>query len=280
MKMDAKTREKLTRALCARYQKGDRTAGSGLIQLHLGLVAHFARKKCSRRGKWGRRKEFYSDFCQEGAIGLLSAADSYDPSKQPKTATFSHWAARYIRSAIQSYQDGFARDIVATPKMLVQAKRLGRERRTTNPTSCLVADLHLTHTYSIDHPLNPEIFGRSTVKELFRDDSPNVEEKLDSYLVTKLSKRVVSHLLSCLNPRQQRVIQDRFFQGLSLQEIGTHFDVSRERIRQIESEALGLMRVKLDSLGWEDPISVGLDHVVRNLRMEVHFSDAASVVEA
>lgn len=217
-----------------------------LAETNLRLVVSIAKKYV------GRGMNFL-DLIQEGNMGLMKAVDKYDYNRGFKFSTYASW---WIRQAITRAIADQARTIripvhmVETINKLVRIQRqlvqdLGRDPSNEEIAEAMGIDVDKVseirkiaqEPVSLETPIGEE--DDSHLGDFIEDDSAIDPGEAANY---SMLREQLNEVLSCLGAREKRVLQLRF--GLidgtprTLEEVGKEFDVTRERIRQIEAKAL------------------------------------------
>ena len=236
--------------LAERMAQGDTNAKKRLCEANLRLVVSIAKKFV------GRGMQFL-DLIQEGNLGLLKAVEKFDYNKGFKFSTYATW---WIRQAITRAIADQARTIripVHMVETITKVKKASSQllhetghdptteeiaERLEMPVERIQEIIRIAQDpVSLETPIGEE--EDSHLGDFIQDDEASQPSEEASYT---LLREQLEEVLSTLTPREEQVLRMRF--GLidgkphTLEEVGKEFDVTRERIRQIESKALRKLR--------------------------------------
>ena len=242
-------------ALAKRVKKGDKKAREEMIRSNLRLVINIAKQYSS----YGVP---LLDLIEEGNLGLMKAVAKFDPKLGYRFSTYATWWIKQHVTRALADQGKTVRIPVYMVETLarfrkVQEKLLHRHRRkpkiselarVMKMTVSKIKDLmqYDQGTTSLDQPVGEE--GEASIMDLIEDPNTNTsQEQVDGML----RGEHIAGLLNKMGPREREILELRF--GLkdgeihTLNEAAKKFNITRERVRQIEMAALKKLRVLVDA---------------------------------
>ena len=240
--------------LAAKVMAGDSDAKSRLIEANLRLVVSVA------KGFRGQRMEF-ADLIQAGNLGLINAADKFDPARGTRFSTYATWWIRHfiVRCIVtQSRTIRIPEHLFESVDKILRTSRRLMETLGRDPTEAELAEaLNMTVEnvrkllLLAREPLSLDAPGGDEEDDPLANIIPAETGDPAELTEARMMARQVRELLPALTPQERQVLDLRY--GLrdgrprSLESVGKELRLTRERIRQIENKALQKLKALLDA---------------------------------
>ncbi|MBX3222793.1 MAG: sigma-70 family RNA polymerase sigma factor [Labilithrix sp.] len=237
------------RDLARRWIAGDKRAGRKIVEACLPFVVSIA----VEYRRWGVPLE---DIVQQGNVGLLKAAQKFDPSRDCRLATY---AAYWIRAEIREYVVRAFRVVrLGTTKGERRALRMYRKTKLTDPAALAEASglseervrLLLPLLASREMSLDASTSDSGPATERLPGTTPTPEEEAARSEARTRAGHAVHRAVGRLDDRERMIVQERLMneEPPTLQELGARLGVSKERVRQLEERARSKLRGELAEL--------------------------------
>lgn len=249
-----------TEELAIRYHEtGDQEAAYRLVTANLRLVVKVA---MDFQKYWMQN---FLDLIQEGNVGLVQAAKKFDPYRDVK---FSYYAAYWIRAYILKFiMDNWRLVKIGTTQAqrklffsLNKEKKLLEAKGFSPKTKLLAERLHVKESeviemeqrldnwdLSLESPIREDT--NDSQKDFLPDRGPSVEERIAGKEMKEKISVIISDLHSTLNEKERKILHARLLSDdpQTLQDIADEFQISRERVRQIEANLLKKMKAYIEN---------------------------------
>lgn len=234
------------RALAEAWRAGDRKAGDRLVAASLPFVIKIAKEY----RRWGVPME---DLIQEGNVGLLRAAEKYDPDQGCRLITY---AVYWIRAEIREYVvRGYRIVRLGTTRTERKAMRVFRRDAVESVEQlAALSGMPISRAQKLwplltqrDFALDAAPDEREAPIERLRDRTETPEEALVRAQETTGVRAKLDEALRLLSERERRIIEERILadEPRTLESLGAEMGVSKERVRQLEARARGKLRASL-----------------------------------
>lgn len=236
-------------------QRGDEAARQRMIESNLRLVVKIARRYCNRGLP-------LLDLIEEGNLGLIHAVKKFDPERGFRFSTYATWWIRQtIERAIMN-QSGAVRlpiHVIKDINSCLRAARYIRQRQDRAPTAADIAAHMQRDVADVERLLG--LHERVTLRSGNSEDDAGPVDRLAARRDAEPSRcaqrdlvnTIVDHWVSELSDKQRAVVERRFglhgFRRATLEQIGNEIGVTRERVRQIQLDALKNLKTMMEEHG-------------------------------
>lgn len=238
-----------------RAQRGDESARQRMIESNLRLVVKIARRYINRGLP-------LLDLIEEGNLGLIHAVKKFDPERGFRFSTYATWWIRQtIERAIMN-QSGAVRlpiHVIKDINSCLRAARVIRQEQDRAPTAAEIADYMEREVAEVERLLG--LHERVTLRSGNSDDDAGPVDRLTARRDAEPSRcaqkelvnMIVDHWVNELNEKQRAVVERRFglhgYRRETLEQIGDEIGVTRERVRQIQLNALKNLKAMMEENG-------------------------------
>lgn len=243
------------KAFARKVQRGDESARQRMIESNLRLVVKIARRYCNRGLP-------LLDLIEEGNLGLIHAVKKFDPERGFRFSTYATWWIRQtIERAIMN-QSGAVRlpiHIIKDINSCLRAARYIRQQQDRAPTAAEIAAHMERPVAEVERLLG--LHERVTLRSGNSDDDTGPVDRLRAKRDAEPSRcaqkelvsTIVDHWVCELSDKQRAVVERRFglhgYRRATLEQIGNEIGVTRERVRQIQLDALKNLKSMMEENG-------------------------------
>jgi len=245
---DPLTREQ-ERELIRKYKAGDREAGNQLVLSNIRLVAKIAREYAGESD--------FSDFVQEGCLGLIEALNHFDPEMDVRFTTYAvHWIRAYMHkyllktwSLVKVGTNELQKKIFYRMGKIddedTSIEKLAQELQTDEETLKKELSRLTSRDFYLSSPVSSE--DDAVFQDFIPDSGPDQEEISARKEEIEFVREALKEAASQMSEREKLILEKRLLasEPLTLQEIGRRLGVSRERARQIEEQVLSKIQKAL-----------------------------------